>query len=716
MTEILMARLDDISTDLTTVTGDVTFTGITPNFTSIIGAARVHSTMLNADVFSTAHTWSALQTYSAGVSVSGGATVDTINKVTLTQPSTGSTLTIANGKTLTASNSMTLTGGDGSTLSIAAAKTATVSNTLSFSGTDAKSLTLTNSLVVNGQDGTLTFGNVGKTLTVSNTLTFSGTDGSSINFAAGGTVAYTGTGLQQFAATTSAQLAGVISDETGSGLLVFATSPVFTTPTLGVASATSINKVAITAPATSATLTIANGKTLTANNSLTLAGTDATTLTFQGTDTYVGRATTDTLTNKTIDTAGPNTLKVNGNIFAATAGTATLTFPNSSDTLVGRATTDTLTNKTLTAPTVTAGVFSTSLFLTGIITPTALAANTNDYNPSGLSTANILRASASSGVNLTGLTAQATGFTISLINVGSNTITLTNEDVSSVAANRFHIGANTGIGAGQSIDLWYDITLARWVSLAGAGSGGGGSGVTSIAGNTGAFTLGTGLTNSVNVLQISTPVSAANGGTGVSSPTAHTIPVNAGASAQNNTGTGTAGQVLTSNGASADPSFQLGGMTLIETLNPSSVSSIATTISWSGFTTIVIYYMNVITSAASTTFQMQINTGSLLTTGYSGELIQASAASVSAGATTATSWALSTQASLNSQPGASGIAYVFNIATANQKSFMSDSFAPGVWATKTTGANTTSSAIIGATFTPSTGTISQAVIKIYGIR
>lgn len=43
--------------------------------------------------------------------------------------------------------------------------------------------------------------------------------------------------LSQFAATTSAQLAGVISDETGSGLLVFATSPVLTTPNIGTPSA-----------------------------------------------------------------------------------------------------------------------------------------------------------------------------------------------------------------------------------------------------------------------------------------------------------------------------------------------------------------------------------------------------------------------------------------------------------------------------------------------
>lgn len=51
-----------------------------------------------------------------------------------------------------------------------------------------------------------------------------------------------------------------------------------TTPVLGVATATSINKVAITAPATSATLTIADGKTLTASNTLTFAGTDGSTL------------------------------------------------------------------------------------------------------------------------------------------------------------------------------------------------------------------------------------------------------------------------------------------------------------------------------------------------------------------------------------------------------------------------------------------------------
>lgn len=80
--------------------------------------------------------------------------------------------------------------------------------------------------------------------------------------------------LSQFAATTSLQLKNVISDETGSGSLVFATTPTLVTPVLGVATATSINKVAITAPATSATLTIANGATLTASATATVSGTN----------------------------------------------------------------------------------------------------------------------------------------------------------------------------------------------------------------------------------------------------------------------------------------------------------------------------------------------------------------------------------------------------------------------------------------------------------
>lgn len=98
-----------------------------------------------------------------------------------------------------------------------------------------------------------------------------------------------GTGVAAFLGTpSSANLAAALTDETGSGAAVFATSPTLTTPTLGVASATTINKVTLTAPATGSTLTVADGKTLTASNTLTLAGTDSTTMTFPPASASVG--------------------------------------------------------------------------------------------------------------------------------------------------------------------------------------------------------------------------------------------------------------------------------------------------------------------------------------------------------------------------------------------------------------------------------------------
>lgn len=86
-----------------------------------------------------------------------------------------------------------------------------------------------------------------------------------------------GANVAAFLATpSSANLAAAVTDETGSGALVLATSPTLVTPVLGVATATSVNKLAITAPATGSTLAIADGKTLTVSNTMTLTGTDST--------------------------------------------------------------------------------------------------------------------------------------------------------------------------------------------------------------------------------------------------------------------------------------------------------------------------------------------------------------------------------------------------------------------------------------------------------
>jgi hypothetical protein len=99
-----------------------------------------------------------------------------------------------------------------------------------------------------------------------------------------------GAGVATFLATpSSANLRTAVTDETGTGALVFASTPTLVTPVLGVATATSVNKMAITAPATSSTLAVADGKTFTVNHSLTLAGTDATTMTFPATSATIAR-------------------------------------------------------------------------------------------------------------------------------------------------------------------------------------------------------------------------------------------------------------------------------------------------------------------------------------------------------------------------------------------------------------------------------------------
>lgn len=76
---------------------------------------------------------------------------------------------------------------------------------------------------------------------------------------------------------------------TGTGAAVLATSPTLVTPTLGVATATSINKVSLTAPANSAAITIADGKTFACNHSITLDGTDGVTATLPTTNAVLAR-------------------------------------------------------------------------------------------------------------------------------------------------------------------------------------------------------------------------------------------------------------------------------------------------------------------------------------------------------------------------------------------------------------------------------------------
>lgn len=114
------------------------------------------------------------------------------------------------------------------------------------------------------------------------------------------------------------------------------------------------------------------------------------------------------------------------------------------------------------------------------ITPAALAADANDYNPAGLSAASRVRLSSSAAVAITGLAGGTDGRVVVLSNVGANTITLKSANAGSTAANRFQFTADVALAADAAIMLVYDATASRWRALGSAsGSSGGGSGGTS---------------------------------------------------------------------------------------------------------------------------------------------------------------------------------------------------------------------------------------------
>lgn len=260
--------------------------------------------------------------------VLGAATATTVNKVTITQPATGSTLTIVDGGSLITAGAfaitLTATAGTGVTLP-------TTGTLATLAGTE----TFTNK--------TLTSPKLNENVAVTTTAT-------KLNY------------LTSATGTTG----------TASGNIVFDVSPTLTTPTIGAATATTINKVTITAPASSAVLTIADGKTLslTTGNLTLVANASNSSITFPTTGTVATLAGTEVLTNKTLSGNTAATL-ISGSGQLTLNTTGTVTVPNTTDTLVGKSTTDVLSNKTLsgnTAVTLISGSGTLTLNTTGNVT------------------------------------------------------------------------------------------------------------------------------------------------------------------------------------------------------------------------------------------------------------------------------------------------------------------------------------------------------------
>lgn len=98
------------------------------------------------------------------------------------------------------------------------------------------------------------------------------------------------------------------------------------------------------------------------------------------------------------------------------------------------------------------------------LSPTSIGSNQNDYAPTGIGGAALLRLTSSTSVNITGIssTGSLMGRVLTIENIGSNPIILTAQDTASVAANRFNLITPLTLLGTQTVNLSYDTTTAAW--------------------------------------------------------------------------------------------------------------------------------------------------------------------------------------------------------------------------------------------------------------
>lgn len=115
-----------------------------------------------------------------------------------------------------------------------------------------------------------------------------------------------------------------------------------------------------------------------------------------------------------------------------------------------------------------AGSVPTSFAMLGDLTPSQITASQNNYTPTGLSTASVLRLDADAARDITGLAGGSDGRILILHNIGAHTITLKDESGSSTAGNRFALVADFALLADACCILQYDSTSQRWRVMGGS--------------------------------------------------------------------------------------------------------------------------------------------------------------------------------------------------------------------------------------------------------
>jgi len=211
---------------------------------------------------------------------------------------------------------------------------------------------------------------------------------------------------------SSARLSDTLTDETGSGAAVFGTAPVLDSP-------------ALIGTLTAAVLAITNALTLYAQTASRVLAVDSSKNVLS---TFASSVLLASLTDET------------GTGLAVFATAPTLTTPTNSGVTT----------------------FTDRRRQTGVISPTQITSDKNDYNPTSFSTAAVVRINSDAARNITGLLAGIAGDEVLLFNSGSFNITLNSQNVSSDATNRFALVSDLILFPNGGMTLFYDGTSTRW--------------------------------------------------------------------------------------------------------------------------------------------------------------------------------------------------------------------------------------------------------------
>jgi len=205
------------SNSTSTITGALRVTG----GLGLTGNAFIGGTTVITNSTSSTSTVSGALSVTGGLGLVGNAFIGGTVNLTSSAVSVG-----------TNSGALVVTGGVGigGSLFTGTSVASSISGVIHSNGAITASTVNRLTLTAPATSATLTLANNSSLITSgANSLTFTTTNTTSLSLPTAGTLTTTGNKLSDFAATTAAELRNVISEDTGTGSLVFATSPDFTT-------------------------------------------------------------------------------------------------------------------------------------------------------------------------------------------------------------------------------------------------------------------------------------------------------------------------------------------------------------------------------------------------------------------------------------------------------------------------------------------------------